>query len=103
MKTVELLDVEVQLLEKLFKDLEDKYAYAGCNDFEIESTPEMNLLVAIVEKDWEDRAGVPEEARSEVHFNDQGDITTSDFMVLEHFQRKFVGVAQLAERQPSKL
>ena len=88
MKTVTFLDVETQLLKRLLQDLLDRYACAGCNDMEIESSPEMNLLVAIIEKDWNDRNGVPEEDRSELHVAD-GKIQTMDFMVLDHFLNKF--------------
>ncbi len=88
MKTVELLDVEVQLLKQLLGDLSNRYACASCNELEIESSPEMRLLVAIIETGWSDRNNVPNEDRLGVDHTPEGKITTMDFMVLEHFQKK---------------
>ncbi len=89
MKIVNLMGVEVQLLEKLLGDLEEKYACAGCNDFSVENTPEMRLMVGIIEAEWENRVGVPKEDRRELSFDAQGNIMTMDSMVLEYFQRRF--------------
>ena len=84
-----LLQVEADLLKKLLEDLGDKYKCAGCNDFTVENNPEMRLMVSIIEREWENKVGIPEGERCELSFDAQGNIMTTDSMVLEYFQRKF--------------
>ncbi len=91
MNTIHLTDTENILLKKLLGELDNLYACAACNDFVVESTPEMASLVATIQEAWENENGVPKEDRNPfpVEHKEGGKIETMDFEVLRYFLKKF--------------
>ena len=100
MKKIDFSDVELELLKRLFQDLGDRYTCAGCNEMDITSTPEMNLLVATIEDEWYEQARVPKEERIELGFSPDGKIRTMDSIILGYFERKF-GLEKKAKKKGS--
>ena len=83
MRKFELEDEEFEILKGFFKNVENSQANASCNDFEIESTPEMNLVVALAEARWHRLAGA--EAPTSVELR-EGKVHSMDFILREYLE-----------------
>ncbi len=90
MRKFELSDPEFEILKRFFKELEHHHACAGCNDFEIESTPEMNLVVGLAEARWHRLAG--EEAPTKIDVHD-GKVHSMDFIIREYIESS-IGITE---------
>jgi hypothetical protein len=86
MKSVILVEAELDLLRRLLGDLRDRYTCASCNDMDVEANPNTEALVAAIEREWDKRNDVPNRPPPLIR---NGKILTMDFMVLEYFQKKF--------------
>jgi hypothetical protein len=73
---VELNDAEYAVFMDLLQDLSERYSNAGCNDYELEDTPE--------NREWVSKAETVDYKDKKLHLY-RGKILTQDITLLGYF------------------
>jgi len=90
MKTIELTDLEVEILSRLLEDYRNKLSSAGCNDFTLPNNVDSLELI----KNAFEYGSTPEDAAGEVErlSHCTGDtLYTYDFVLLGYLKNKICG------------